>query len=450
MRKKTAILLLIFLGSLLPFTPARADVGPLHSIEDALALMYISDAILLDEDFPEEAFRNPGLLSSTNVDPVPQTDNAVLAGMLNAAKSLRNDLDANCGLLSDLLRQQGKDCDADLVQKYCSEQKTRINAIIGFLHDQRGDRRRPLTKVWHFLKRSGRGFWHRIGPVGRTFLRQVGPETLQLVASGGLSGGALRSLIKHTARSIGREHLKQVVFQGVQRLLHGQVAILQAAGVDICEEGTQDEGSTTEQESSACSTDGRWLDEFWKDAVLPRLIVDGKNCQPAAIGSYRNCLQDQAADGICPEPASEACFPLYEAIPANDSGGSVALSPAILHGAAESVSTSLSYPSGGGAVTGQFYFVINDNVNYCTSTTTSTINSAAYDQKTCSMNGMADITRVFEGIACPSVCGPSTGACPKTFQGIVPFEATLEDGVLSGGIGDQECLLGCFGFSAGP
>ena len=271
-----------------------------------------------------------------------------------------------------------------------------------------------------------------------------------MVASGGLSGGALKNFVKHTARSMGRERLQQIVLQGVQRLLHRQVAILQAAGVDICDKGTQEKDSAIIQDSSSCSSDSRWLDEFWNEAVIPRLILDGKNCQPTAIGTFRSCLQEQAAAGICPDDASDACYPIYEAIPANDSGGSVTLSPNILHGNAESVSISLIYPSGGGAVTGQFFFVIEDNVNYCTSTTTGSVSGAVFDPATCSISGSADISTVYDGIACPGICGPSTGACPITFQGTVPLDATLEDGVLSGFIGDQECLSGCFGFRSGP
>jgi hypothetical protein len=413
--------------------------------------MYISDAILWNEDFPEEVFRSPGLLSPESNDPHLDPDNAALAGALHAAKALRNDLDAICALLTSRYRQAGKKCEADLIQATCNEKKAEINAEIGMLHKKRGNRRRTATKIYHFFKRQGRGLWHKIGPLGRNFLRRVGPEVLQMVATGGFSEGALKNLLKHVAKSMGRERIKQVVFQGVQRLLQGQIEIAHAAGVDICAE-EEEEVTTTEDksESGDCSSDRAWVDEFWEKAVLPRLVQESKNCQPKAAGLYRSCLQEQAYSGICPEDAVEACHAQYEAIPKNDSGGSVNVSPAIMHGAAESVSTSLTYPSGGGSVSGSFFYILYDDTNKCTVTITSTITSGSYDPETCSINGTAQLVMLYEGIACPSVCGPSTGACPKTFQGNVPLEATLEDGKLSGGIGGKACDPGCFGFWPGP
>ncbi len=448
MRKKSATLLVIFLTSLVPFSAVRAETDIKRHLDDAVSFFYVSEAILLDEDFPEEGFRNPGLFSRAYDDPDPLSDDAVLAGMLNAAKNMRNDLDANCRLLTNNLRQQGKDCEADKVQSYCSDHKTRINSLIGSLHDKRGDQRKGPTKIWHFLKRSGQGLWSRIGKVGRTFLRRLGPEVLHMVATGGLSGGALKNLIKHTAKLIGKEHIRQVVYKGVQRLLQGQVNILQAAGVNICSD--EEETTTTEDKTEPGNcTDNAWLDSFWEGAVLPKLEEENKLCQTTAASRYYGCLEEQAFAGFCPEDAVELCHSYYEAIPPNDSGGSVTLSPTILHGAAESVSTSLTYNSGGGAVTGQFFFTIFDSVNVCTITVSSTV-AGSYDQSACSMSGTAQLEAIYDGYACPSVCGPSTGACPKTFQSEVPWDATLEDGELYGGVGGETYVEGSFGFRAGP
>ena len=184
MRRKSAILLVIFLTSLIPFSAVRAETDLKRDLNDAVSFLYISEAILLDEDIPEEVFRNPGLLSPANDDPVPLSEDAVLAGTLTAAKNMRNDLGANCRLLTNILRQNGKDCEANKVQSYCSDHETRINFLIGSLHDKRGDKRKGPTKIWHFLKRSGRGLWGRIGKVGRTFLRRLGPEVLHMVVTG--------------------------------------------------------------------------------------------------------------------------------------------------------------------------------------------------------------------------------------------------------------------------
>jgi len=236
MKNKALFLLLIFSASLLPLNIVYAEAVPQRTLYDALNLMYVSDALLLDVDFPEEVLYFPGLLSPSLDNPAVDPDNAALAAALHALKAMRNDLDAKCNLLVALFQGLEKDCEAEKVKSTCAEQKQKINAEIGKLHDLRGDRRRGPTKIWHWLKRSGRGFWYRIGPVGRRFLRQVGPEAIQMVATGGMSGSVLRNLLKQTARSMGRNRIREIVFKGVERLLQGQIDLAREAGVDICEE----------------------------------------------------------------------------------------------------------------------------------------------------------------------------------------------------------------------
>ncbi|MEE8357555.1 MAG: hypothetical protein V3R33_09630 [Anaerolineales bacterium] len=221
---------------------------------------------------------------------------------------------------------------------------------------------------------------------------------------------------------------------------------------DSSSSNSDGESSNIEEdyESEDCSSDGSWLDEFWDGAVVPLLVEEGKNCQESAGWIYRSCLQDQAASGACLEQAKIACSFEYDTIPLNDSGGSVTISPSILHGFAESESTSLTYPSGGGTVSGQFFFTVYDNVNECTITTTSTINSGSYDQATCKMSGTAQLTNLYEGLSCLGICGFSLGACPKTRQANVPWKASLEDGELSGNVGIRAPDISGFGFRAGP
>jgi hypothetical protein len=169
-----------------------------------------------------------------------------------------------------------------------------------------------------------------------------------------------------------------------------------------------------------------------------------------AASIYYDCLIEYGYEGYCPEDAVQACDEIFQALPENDSGGSVSVSPTILHGGAESVSSSITYPSAGGAVSGQFSYILKDNVTICTATIDSTITSATFDQSTCLMSGSAQLTMHFDGIACMGVCGPNTETCPKTLQGIVPFEALLENGELSGRVGGEACEPGCFLFQAGP
>lgn len=236
MKSKSFALLLIFTLSLIPPKIGHAQAEIHHSLEDALLLMFASDAILFGEGNDQGISQLPKFSSTVSQEPNPDLDDATMAAVLQSLKDWRNELDTNCRLLTNQLKSEGKDCEAERVQATCSQYRNQINTEIGIYHQLRGDKRKAPTKVWHFLKRNGRTLWHKIGPVGRAFLSRLGPEVLQIVASGGsLSGGVLRKLVKQVARSIGREKIKEVVFRGVERLLKGQLEILRAAGVDICD-----------------------------------------------------------------------------------------------------------------------------------------------------------------------------------------------------------------------
>ncbi len=244
-------ILVVFVISLIPSPgfQVQAEEAIRHSLDDAAALMYISEAILTDESEIDNSTASLGLLSLSQSRETDIDTNPLLARIIHAKKMQRNDLDANCKLITARLKTEGKDCEADKVNAYCQEKKNEINIQIGYYHKMRGDRRKFFTRVWHSIKRNSSNFWHKIGPVGRNFLRRMGPEVLQIVASGGtLSGGVLKNLAKHIGKSMGRERIKQVVLQGVQRLLQGQIKIAQAAGVDICD---PDEGQDTDQSADS-------------------------------------------------------------------------------------------------------------------------------------------------------------------------------------------------------
>ena len=272
MKNRSLCLLLIFCINLVPIYPVQAQEMPAKSVYDALAFMYVNDAILLGEEELEEVFYSPGLLAPVVNMLHDEPDNATLAFALQAAKDLRNDLDANCSLLTAQYRQADKNCEADRIQSVCNEKRAEIDAEIGLLHKKRGDRRRPLTKFWHSIKRSGKSIWRRIGPVGRAFLRKVGPEALKIVASGGtLSTSVIKNLLKHTAKTMIRSRIKKVVSRGVQHLILGQIEIAQAAGVDICdpeEDQTQDESEQPKDENITGN-----------DFVLPDSGVWNLSCQ---------------------------------------------------------------------------------------------------------------------------------------------------------------------------
>jgi len=253
MKRKSFFLLLVFLLTLIPIESVHASSELSRTLENSISLMYISDAILLDESDIDDSPDSIGMLSPLQRNSIDVDTNPLLARIIHAKKMQRNDLDANCRLLIGQLKAGSKDCEADKVNSYCQKKRSEINIQIGFYHKMRGDQRKFFTKMWHSVKRNSSNFWHKIGPLGRRILRKVGPEVLQVVASGGtLNTGVLKTIFKHHAKSVLKDRLKQVVLQGMQRLLQGQIEIAQAAGVDICEE--KEEETTAEDQSSESSS----------------------------------------------------------------------------------------------------------------------------------------------------------------------------------------------------
>jgi hypothetical protein len=288
MKKKSIFLLMVFLLSLLPHFSVQADEEINHPLDNAISLMYISDAILTDESEIDDSSALPGLFSPALNNLGASPGDELLARMIHAVKMERNDLDANCRLLKAMYNQADQECEVEKIQSWCAERRLNLNSRIGQLHKIRGDRRKWGTIIWHSVKRGSSNFWHRIGPLGRRFLSRLGPEVLQMVASGGLSGNVLKELLKQTAKSMGREHIRQVVLQGVGHLLQRQISIARAAGVDICdpdeEKDTDQAGEAMESSESiddlefafqwTCSSDigpyGAWMQDGDPNTIIDK------------------------------------------------------------------------------------------------------------------------------------------------------------------------------------
>jgi len=249
MKIKSIALLSIFLFTLIPPTSANAQDIP-RTFDNALSLMYFSEAILEDQTDLDQVLSVSGLFAINYDALLADPDNAALAASIHAAKAKRNDLDAKYSLLISQYNNKGKDCEADLLKKKWDQKREQINSEIGRLHKKRGDRRRPLTKFWHRFKRFGRGIWHRIGRHGRNFLRRIGPEALEAVATGGFSG--LKTLAKQYIKSISR---KKLILHGLERILTGQLQIMQEAGLDICDPEQEEEKTSAEKEKEQTSQD---------------------------------------------------------------------------------------------------------------------------------------------------------------------------------------------------
>jgi hypothetical protein len=248
MKFKSLFLLLIFSCSLVPLKPVEAEEILQRSPEDAFALMYISDSILLNEIVDDETSSTSKVSASTKPDVSSDETTDLINQMINATKQQRNDHDRKCRETVEIYRQQGKNCEVDQTNAYCKSKRAELTAKIAALRKKRGgDERKWFTKQWHGIKRAGARFWHKVGPLGRKFLREVGPQALKIVQAGGPGTEALlKNLLKHTAKNMVRQRAKQIGIQALQRILRVQIDVAAAAGVDICD--PEEEAKSSEVE----------------------------------------------------------------------------------------------------------------------------------------------------------------------------------------------------------
>ncbi|MBS3752017.1 MAG: hypothetical protein KGY46_01350 [Anaerolineales bacterium] len=455
---KAWMLLLVFCFNLVPFGMGQAE-GPGRTFGEARALLYLSDALLEQEANLDTATRFPGLMALAPV--VRQAEGAeeVLGRMIHATKQERNDHDANCRQLKRRYQSAGDQTAVQKLASYCEGERQRLSNRISFLRRLRGgDRRKVLTRWWHSIKRGSANLWRRIGPLGRNILRKVGDEAFNTVASGGsLSGEVVRRLAKQAVKSTFREKLKQMTYRGVERLLQDQINIARAAGVledeegdvdqfddDVLSEGEVPESSDSQKEENEdCTGDLSWVAPYWEEVVQPQLIAEGRACQRTAVAMYKSCLQDQGVQGVCQEEALMTCEHLYRAIPRTETGGPVTKGVIVMHSEAQNLAGSLVYNgSGGSGVRGKISYILQDR-HLCTIRITSTL-SGTLDVDTCTLSGTAQVTEVYEGTACASVC--SGGSCPVTRSATVPWQATLEDGKILGGVNGNNSSVSGFGF----
>jgi len=259
MKTKSTFVLFVFLLSLIPVYSVQAEQEIAKSLSDSLALLYASDAILLNDIVDDETSSTSKVSAVTKLDASSDETTDLINQMINATKAQRNDHDRKCRETIEIYRQQGKTCEVDQTNAYCKSKRAEFTAKIAALRKKRGgDRRKWFTKQWHGLKRAGAKFWHQLGPLGRRFLREVGPQALKIVAAGGPGTEALlKNLIKHTAKNMARQRAKQIGFQALQRILKVQIDVASASGVDICEEdeGKTEEDSETQNQEKDISSD---------------------------------------------------------------------------------------------------------------------------------------------------------------------------------------------------
>lgn len=441
-----------------------------RSIDDAMLLMISSHSMSEEEDGPVQ----------TNLQKIGRMQNVYHAASTRTLKS--NEI--------AFLR--------DRVRDYCTMGKAQVTAHfagedecvrLGMLEKECGKRTEWLDEQADALERARRrrarylgigGMFNRIGDAIRRArpgqaIRWFGKEVIPEVAKAALTGGV--ELKGRALRHFGRKVLQKKVQRALQYEIVRRHAAKQAAvaseesldsivvraakgwglsGAELQEikkrcEGDSKESQTESTSSDPCAGDYSWINEYW-EIVKQLLIEEGQNCQPTAAHEYRRCLEDKAMGGLCKDAAIEACKEVFAGIPPNDAGGSVTMTGQTNYLSSVANIATITYPSGGGAVNGRLYYQLYDDVFLCTITTTTEV-VGEYDLETCTMRGAATLDILHDGMTCVSVCGSgpsSPTSCPVTNAGTTVWEATLEDGVLSGAIGDEACDPHCFGFRAPP
>lgn len=419
--------------------PAGAG-EPERTLQDGLHLMAVSQTILAGEIESElEYVKANGAMAPASRAHYSSVEEQQLVAMINAVKGEIATLIKECNETRRLLAERDEQCAVSTLDTICEEGKRELRNTLSLLRQIRGDRRKLFTRMGASLKRAGKSIWRAVGPVGRRILRSLGEEVVQAVASpGGVQVRALRIIIRSRLKSLARKEIRGAIQRGAERLIMKKWEVARGPTGDQCIEG----GDTAESKEEPLYDKEDWFDEVWRD-MEALLVLGRQNCQKTAIVELRRCLLDHAASGTSAEDAINACEAIMNAIPKNDAGGSVTMTGQVIFGDAVPNEATIAYLSSGGEAKGNIYFQRYDDVFGCTFTTTTTL-VGQYDPETCTMRGQATSEFLYEGY-CVSVCGPAPSfptSCPVTISRTCVWEATLEDGVLSGTIGDESCDRG--------
>ncbi|MCK5635457.1 MAG: hypothetical protein KAI06_10230 [Anaerolineales bacterium] len=437
------LLVSIVINSFFVVFPAKAG-EPERMLQDGLHLMAVSQTILAGETEEEIEYAKAfGLMSLRSAPLSASVDEQLVVAMINAVKGEIANLIKECDTTRRALLERDDECAVSTLDNICEEGKRELRATLSLLRQIRGDKRKFFTRVGANIKEAGKRLWHAVGPIGRRILRTLGEEVVQAVKTpGGIEFKALRVLVRSRLKSLARKEIRSAIQRGAERLIMKKWEVARGPTGDQCIEGDE---VTESQEIPKYGAD--WFDEVWQD-METLLALERKNCQKTAIVELRRCLLDNAASGTTAEDAIKACEPIFNGIPMNDAGGSVALTGQTYFLDATPNEVTITYPSAGGEVVGQVNFQRYDDVFGCTYTLTTTEFVGQYDQATCTMRGEVTSELLFEGY-CVSVCGTgpaSPTSCPVTMNRTTVWEATLEDSALIGDVGDLDCDRGCFSF----
>lgn len=448
MKRRAIFLLGVFLIGLVPGYSVPAQEGG-RELEDALALLYASRAILLDQSDLGDAGVAPYLMAGAPFQTGGEPDaGAALGNLIHATKQQRNNLNDACRELKAAYQGGAKRCERQVLSDHCDAQRAKLNRRIGFLHKLRGDRRKLFTRLWHSVKRAGARVWSAVGPIGRRILRKVGPEVAQIVLSGGsLSGGVLRKILIRHARDVGERELERLVSRGLERFLFGQASLARAAGVADCSEkelsaakdrlksdleggqeesgeaGAEDNTQSGESEmdeslfggdGESCDPGEPWLEEAWEEVLVPTMKEKGKHCFDTS--AYYDCLKQQQADGACPMTAFGVCEKVYQEILPSRRGQKVTIVDDTAFKWDMDNHIDLTFSLDGGPVSGYmaYYYergFASDDKDICYVQGTYSF-KGRYNPRTCTLSGTGTESFAWEGsteISCIGFSEPYEG-----------------------------------------
>ena len=457
-RWQAAILFLVFMLGLLPGCTSARD--QIQTQDDAMLLM-IASHVRLDESLESESLA--GAHGQMSIRPVGikadgKTVNEVV-GLIELYRKHQDTLEAQ--------KDQYTDHQYEYVQSELNNKISDLEQQASSLTQRR--RRRGFNPfkiigrgIGKLAKGIGRGVKFVVVEGGKLAIHVVVDKVKTTIRD--VFEGRVKSIIARFASRFGplspwvEARLRRVLdrwWVGFRDRATGRAkryATQTAEAIENARERESDEGGSDDDQSwdETFREDQDWFDQAWPD-LKALLIEEQRNCQTSAIFQWRDCLFSQAASGASQDEATAACQSPYDAIPKNDAGGTVTMTGEVNYGGAVANEATITYPSAGGAVSGNFYYQLYDDVFYCTITITTTGVKGQYDLETCSMSGTANMKLTYEGMTCVSVCGPtenSPAPCPVIIEGPTIWEATLDEGVLSGGVGGSECEPHCFGFRA--
>jgi hypothetical protein len=416
MRKRTLILLMIFLGGLLPACGAGSRVN--RSQDDAMLMMISSYTVLLEG----EGDASLGLGSGGRMLSISPQVTATSA----------SEVDTLIGLYSDLynsnvekIYEQYPDRADQLIERLDAQHQEKIDDLLRQKQRLQARRRR---RRWGLFRRIGRGLARVARFIGRT-TRTIVVEGGRLLAQYAINEikqrvrdlfeGRVNAIIARVAGKFGplqpfvQSKLKRVLDRWWIRFrdrVSGRLAE-QRRGTQTSEARAQERAEpSTDQESGEaldletvidpaefagddeCDQGRAWIEDYWEEYVVPSLKEDGKYCSNTS--DYYSCLVEKADQGMCPEDAHEACEVDYAGILPTKPGQVVTIVDDSAYYRDGDNHLEITFPLSGGPVSG--FMAVNYSEDFfgedaCVVDFTFTY-SGTYDPSTCILQGNATKT----------------------------------------------------------